>query len=211
MRILNWKRNRAERIQQIKYNFEESRFVTDFGFDFTVFPDEIAALSETHWTRVFVAMMAIRMLAPDPETRILDVGSGCGKFCLVGAMSSPGKFTGIEIREDLYEIAQAARSEFQIENVQFIHGDMADLDWCRFDAFYFYNPFIESPGRDRPANALEEFFRCTEIVRAKLRDCPVGTKVVTHHGFGGEMPRFYKCIETHAVGGATLDLWIKGD
>ena len=43
-----------------------------------------------HWTPVHVARRAAQFLVTGPETRVLDVGSGPGKFCLVGALATQG-------------------------------------------------------------------------------------------------------------------------
>src|SRR4051812_35610539 len=97
-------------------------------------------LSETHWTPVEVAIRAAEFLADHNKTRILDVGSGCGKFCLVAALSCSGQYIGVEQRPHLVETARKASNELRATHVTFIQDNMAELDWSFFDGFYFFNP-----------------------------------------------------------------------
>ena len=164
----------------------------DFRFD-QVFPAEIRKISETHWTPVEVAIRATELLVKDSRTRVLDVGSGCGKFCAIGALVSPGWFTGVEERLHLAEIARKASETLGATQASFIHGNMMDLDWSDFDSFYLFNPFYEHKMKSiridtTISHSQQKFDRYVEIVRAKLRGTRTGTRVVTYHGFGGDMP-----------------------
>ena len=71
------------------------------------------------------------------------MGSGCGKFYSVTALTSSGQITGVEQRPELVDIAKKAAGELNIENVVFIHNNMTELDWAYFDGFYLFNPFYE--------------------------------------------------------------------
>src|SRR3954452_18195742 len=58
--------------------------VPDAEFD-RLFPDELRDRSYLHWTPVEVAVRAAELLAPSPRgIRVLDVGAGVGKLCLIG-------------------------------------------------------------------------------------------------------------------------------
>lgn len=203
---LKWQKARLEQARQVRADLMDHSFVTDLRFDTAVYPPEIVELSAVNWTRVFIAVMAARMLSTADTTRVLDVGSGCGKFCIVAALTCPGQFTGIEIRGDLHEAALKAAEHMEAENAHFIHGDMADIDWSDYDAYYLYNPFY---GQLVRASGGVEFLRQTQIVREKLKSRPRGTRVVTHHGFGGDMPAEYERSERHLVGAGILELWIR--
>lgn len=205
MSVLKWQKARRAQILQVRADLVEHSFVTDLRFDMAAYPQEIVELSAINWTRVYIAVMAARMLSSHEETRVLDVGSGCGKFCIVSALTCPGIFTGIEIREDLHDVAVKAAEELDAANARFRLGDMGELDWSLFDAFYFYNPFYGSLVK---ADEIE-FLRQTMIVQEKLRERPRGTKVVTHHGFGADMPEEYDRKERHLVGTGILELWVK--
>jgi len=209
MKFVELRAHRHEQIEEIKFDLKAGRSVTDFRFDYAVYPTKIIELSALHWTPVSAATMAAAMLLPRSNARILDVGSGVGKFCIVAGLSTQAHFTGIEIRPDLYEVAAHARNDFEADNVAFICGDMANLDWSVYDAFYLYNPFFETPANIRVANDEGVFRRSAEIAREKLAGCRKGTRVVTHHGFGGTMPVGYKIAEAHLVDTGQLELWIK--
>jgi predicted RNA methylase len=203
---LKWQKARQAQARQVRAELMDHSFVTDPRFDTAAYPPEIVELSAINWTRVFIAVMAARMLATSESTRVLDVGSGCGKFCIVAALTCPGQFTGIEIREDLHAAAVKAAEDLQADNAHFLLGDMADLDWSDYDSYYFYNPFY---GKLVQASGGAEFLRQTQIVQERLRSRPRGTRVVTHHGFGGDMPAEYERSERHLVGAGILELWIR--
>src|SRR5262245_2791350 len=86
------------------------RLGSDGSFD-SVYDEEIRALSEEHWTPVAVAARAARILTFAGATRILDVGSGVGKFCIVGALCTAARFVGVERRHRLVSIARRAAAE----------------------------------------------------------------------------------------------------
>ena len=85
-----------ERVFQMRRLFERVRtgtHVWNAQFD-RLLPFYWRRLSIMHWTPVHVARRAAQLLVTGPKTRVLDVGSGPGKFCLVGAMATLGHFTG---------------------------------------------------------------------------------------------------------------------
>jgi hypothetical protein len=93
---------------------------------------------------------------------------------------------------------------------------MAELDWSFFDGFYLFNPFYEHKVKSIRIDTTlsysqEEFIRYVEIVRSKLKLARVGTKVVTYHGFGGDMPLGYQCMKKEPIGTSYLELWVKMD
>ena len=72
---------------------EDPTSVEDEKFDL-IYPPQIRELSSLHWTPVAVAAEAAKLLVTAPGTRVLDIGCGPGKFCLVGASLTDGRFTG---------------------------------------------------------------------------------------------------------------------
>lgn len=206
---------RSARVDRLVEDLRCGRKVTDFRFD-QVYPPTIRKLSETHWTPIEVIGRAAELLVANDKTRVLDVGSGCGKFCTVAALSWRGKFIGIEQRPHLAEVARKSAEELGASQASFIHGNMADLDWSLFDAFYLFNPFYENKVKsiridDTVSHNLSKFNRYIEIVRAKLSAARPGTKVATYHGFGGDMPIGYHLIQREPAGTSTLELWMKLD
>src|SRR4051794_18508227 len=133
----------------------DGEVVADRAWD-QLYPAWVRELSHYHWTPVSVARRAAEWLATDAKTRILDVGSGAGKFCAGGALTSPAVFTGVEQRPHLVEIARQVARTSCIKRCTFVQGNARDLDWNEFDAFYLYNPFAEHlPGYPSIDDAIE--------------------------------------------------------
>ena len=189
----------------------ETRSVEDEKFD-QVYPPRIRKLSALHWSPVRVAAEAARLLVTAPGTRVLDVGCGPAKFCLVAASLTHGSFTGIEQREELVAAARSAAFRLQLDDVEIIHGNVLDLPFNRHDAFYLYNPFEENMARGHKIDATVSlspllFKRYNRYVAAQLGAMPIGTRAVTYAGYADEIPTCYDC-ET-ALFGDELKLWIK--
>lgn len=188
--------------------------VSDSAFD-CIYPDEIRRLSEIHWTPVSTSKRAAELLVQDSNTRVLDVGSGCGKFCLVGGLTTQGWFYGIEQRGPLALYAQSLAEKHQLSRVQFLKGDLKEVDWTWFNAFYLYNPFNENlyPNEIRIDASVElseqRYIEVIRAVQARLHILPIGTRVVTYHGFGGEMPPGYEMRVKEPRGDDFLRLWVK--
>src|SRR5690606_25332680 len=72
----------------------------------------------------------------------LDIGSGSGKFCLIGSLTSPGQFVGVERRKYLCEVAKESAIRLG-SSAKFSNEDAFVIDWSYYDAFYLYNPFYE--------------------------------------------------------------------
>jgi SAM-dependent methyltransferase len=204
---------RHERVKLLAEDLRGGRKVTDFRFD-QVYSPPIRKLSETHWTPVEVAIRASELLVRDEKTRVLDVGSGSGKFCIAGSLFSRAQFIGVEQRPHLIEVAKNAAEALGAHQASFILGNMADLDWDSFDAFYLFNPFYENKMKniridETVSHSQERFRRYVEIVRAKLRDARAGSKVATYHGFGGDFPLGYHLLRKEPIGSSYLELWVK--
>ena len=148
--------------------------------------------------------------AVGPGTRVLDVGSGAGKLCLVGAMFHPGQFTGLERRAELVDVSRQLAARLGLD-VAFQLGELSAVDWGRFDAFYFFNPFAEhfAPGADGSPPDRARFFRDVQEAKDRLRVAPDGTRVVTYHGLGACLPGCYRLHLREPAGHDSLDLWIK--
>ena len=176
--------------------------VSEREFDL-IFPSEVRKFSRTHWTPLAAALRAAQLLAPNPGARVLDVGSGCGKLCLISALTTKGQFTGIEQDRDFAATATSIAKLHRIPRVQFIAGDALERDWSKYESLYLFNPF---------ANHVEneaEFLRIVEKVTQKLASLGPATRVVTYHGFGGQMPSTFVQELAEAIGPGILQLWVK--
>ena len=98
----------------------EKWFSSDEQFD-QIYPLSIQALARRHWTPLSVARKVANFLAAESDIRILDIGSGVGKFCLAAAYYKPkAYYYGIEQRKSLVSRAEMAREILSFENVIFI-------------------------------------------------------------------------------------------
>jgi SAM-dependent methyltransferase len=115
---------------------------SDLEFD-AAYDERVRELSEQHWTPVRIAARAAHLLTHAGATRILDVGAGVGKFCIVGALSTDAHFVGVEWRGDLVEIARRTAVRFGAARASFVHASVDTFAFDGFDGFYLYNPFYE--------------------------------------------------------------------
>jgi SAM-dependent methyltransferase len=188
--------------------------VADDVFD-RVFPPALRDVSFQHWTPVAVARRAAQLLVGAGARRVLDVGSGPGKFCIVGALTTLASFTGIERRPSLVEVARRVAEESGTDRAAFFRGNALRFPFDHFDGFYLYNPFYEQVNLallqidETNVHSPVLFRRCVLATRAKLRRMPRGTAVVTYHGFGGTMADGYRQVHRENAGDGTLALWIK--
>ena len=185
--------------------------IEDEKFDL-IYPAQIRKLSSVFWTPVAVAAAAAKLLVTAPHTRVLDIGCGPGKFCLVAACLMDGRFAGVEQRSDLLAAARQAASDLHLTDVELLYGNVMDVDFTDYDAFYLFNPFEENicTGHkiDRAVSLSPALFkRYTSHVAAQLGAKPISTRVVTYMGYADEIPSCYDCDST--LFGDDLKLWIK--
>jgi predicted RNA methylase len=185
--------------------------VSDAELD-QVFPEELRDRSYLHWTPVAVAVRAAELLAPTPDVRVLDVGAGVGKVCVIGALVTGATWWGIE--QDAVQVAAASRAAWALDvtrRTRFVHGDGSRLSWDEFDAIYFYNPFSTL----MLAPHASPFVRYATIqstlrrIEQRLATTRPGTRVVTFHGFGGKLPPGFTLISREPAGDDVLELWIR--
>jgi SAM-dependent methyltransferase len=190
---------------------EHVRATEDGRFDL-VYPERIRALSAVHWTPVQVARQAAAYLVDRPGTRVLDIGCGPGKFCIVGALTTSGVFTGVEQRRRLCELGWEVIRRAGLRNAEIYYGNIRGLRFSDFDAFYLFNPFaefLETTGRiDNVVGPSDSLYdECVEFVAAQLAAAPPGTRVATYCGICEEIPPGYDCVGS-AVNGK-LRFWEK--
>ena len=192
-------------------DLKQGEVVTDEEFD-VIYPTEIQTLSRRHFTPIAIAKMAAEYLADQPNARILDIGSGVGKFCMIGAACTKGHFTGVEQRENLNNLANTLAKEYDLTNVKFIHSNIMDIDFKQFNGFYFFNAFFENIIKDESIDKEVEldkqlFFLYSLYVRKQLGKMPIGTKLATYYAFSEEIPLNYTVVETALEG--KFKTWVK--
>jgi SAM-dependent methyltransferase len=190
---------------------QDPRSVEDKKFD-QIYPPKVRKLSSLHWTPVRVAAEVAKLLVTAPGARVLDVGCGPGKFCLVAAALTDGRFTGVEQRKDLVLAGQQAATRLRLDTVKMLHGNVTDIAFVDYDAFYLYNPFEENMSRGHKIDSAVPlspvlFKKYNNHVAAQLGSMPIGTRVVTYAGYADEIPACYDCAAT--LFRDELKLWIK--
>ena len=174
--------------------------VSDRDFD-AIYTRRIRAISKFHFTPVEVAKAAAGFLVGKTGDRVLDVGSGAGKFCMVGAACTEGVFTGVEQRAYLYEIADLLSRHYKFTNTNFIHCNITEIDFRKFDSVYFYNAFYENIFSTNPIDSSvdlnkAQYILYAEYMKAQLTRMPAGTRLATYFSFKDEIPDCYKVVST---------------
>src|SRR3569832_550400 len=112
--------------------------VNDTDFDALV-PLELRHLSNLHWTPANVAVRAAQLLAPEPDARVLDIGAGIGKLCIVGALATRARWAGVEHQAVLVAAAERlARSFDDKEHTTNQHSNTNTHAKNANNALYFY-------------------------------------------------------------------------
>lgn len=143
----------------------------------------------------------------------MDIGSGVGKFCLAAAHYKPKAFYyGIEQRKQLINCAEAGKERLQLENVSFMNGNFTQIDFKKYDHFYFYNSFYENlTGTEKIDNSidysLELFNYYNRYLYRQLEQMPSGTRLATFHSLEDEMPPDYHVVGVEMDG--LLKFWFK--
>ncbi|HMG82981.1 MAG TPA: class I SAM-dependent methyltransferase [Ferruginibacter sp.] len=178
-----------------------------------LYPLSIKLLAARHWTPIIAAKKAAAFLAVGSGVRVLDIGSGVGKFCLAAAHHYPKAFYyGIEQRENLILHAERARQTLEFNNVSFIHGNFTQLDFRNYDSFYFYNSFYENlVGNDKIDDSIdysgELFDYYNRYLYTQLLQKPAGTRLTTFHSMENEVPDCYHIVGTEMDN--RLKHWLK--
>lgn len=178
-----------------------------------LYPRHIQKLADKHWTPLKVAQYAAEFLVPQDGAKVLDIGSGPGKFCLAASHFKPnGFFYGVEQRKELIDIAVEAEYNLNLDNVSFLHGNFTQLDFAQFDHFYFYNSFYENiDGTEKIdyniQHSLSLYNYYNSYFYNQLEKMPSGTRVATYHSWGNQMPPAYYILKTQFD--QLLKFWIK--
>lgn len=194
-------------IEKLRLN----ELVSDEEFD-AIFPEELRNHSNRHYTSVFISQRATQFLVKDENTHILDIGSGTGKFCLVGAVCSKAQFTGVEYRQQQYEIAKTCAERFEIPNVHFKQANILDVNFDAFNAFYIFNPFLENidatARMDEQVETAENKYEVFKsYVYEQLDKKPIGTRLASYWTTKEQVPDSYELVKS--ILGDTLRFWEK--
>ena len=190
----------------------ENWFCSDEEFN-QLYPLSIQGLARRHWTPLSVARKAAGFLASENNVRVLDIGSGVGKFCLGAAYYKPKAFYfGIEQRKSLIGHAECARGMLELKNVSFLHGNFTQLNFKHYNHFYFYNAFYENLASadkidDRIDYSGELYNYYSYYLYRRLEQKPAGTRLATYHSLEDEVPQSYHAVSSEFDN--LLKFWIK--
>ncbi len=185
--------------------------ISDDDFN-TIYPKRIRKLSSQHWTPVAVAKVAADFLVERPGVKVLDIGSGAGKFCMIGAANSKGHFTGVEQRIQLIELSTKISYDYNLRNTDFIHANITSIEFREYDAFYFYNSFHENidvlNSIDRSIKLDPELYNLYSVyLIQQFISLPIGTRIATFHSPFSIIPQTFKLQDS--LYGGFLNLWEK--
>lgn len=185
--------------------------VTDDDFN-AIYPEKIRILSKKHWTPVSVAKLASDFLVDKPGTRVLDIGSGAGKFCMIGATNTKGQFTGVEQRLELIQISRELSDSYNIHNVKFLHANITSTAFNEYDAFYFYNSFYENIDLVNKIDGtvrlnIHLYHLYSMYIVEQFAFLPLGARLVTFCSPSAIIPRTFRLMDS--LKGGLLKFWEK--
>jgi SAM-dependent methyltransferase len=93
---------------------------------------------------------ALKVAAPQPGERVIDIGCGCGDTSLEIArtVGTTGAVLGIDVSQPMLEVARALGTQAQLANLAFRDGDASEADlpantdllFSRFGVMFFGQP-----------------------------------------------------------------------
>ena len=187
-------------------------FSSDYHFNH-LYPEAIREFADRNWTPLNVVKMAAKYLACSKKSKILDIGSGAGKFCIAAAWFQPQSlFFGVEQKLDMVKHAQKASNFLGIRNATFIHGDVTTTDFGIYDGFYFYNSFYEYAQADDRLNASQQagagamYDYYHQYLMSQADKMPAGTKIASYYSLD-RMPAGFVLEDSLFKG--LLKFWLK--
>jgi SAM-dependent methyltransferase len=187
----------------------------DDAFD-RFLPAPLQAVSDQYWSPLAVAKRAADWFDEAGIRRVVDVGSGAGKFCTAAAIFGQCEFIGLEQRRFLVGAARSLARVFAVQDrVRFVPGAFGATPLPGVDAYYMFNPFGQYRFASHKVADTDVPFshhqRTRDIAVAEqlLRQVPEGTWLLTYNGFGGRVPDGYRPIHDDWKLRSPLRLWRK--
>lgn len=186
---------------------------SDKTFD-GVYPKSLQAISTVHFSPVAVAVRAAQLFEEAAVQKVLDVGSGVGKFCVIGSLCTKTvHFTGVEQRSTLVQVARDSATRMGANRTEFVEGNAMDMRLADFDGIYMFNPFFEQISRSRvqvdttlPRSRFRFRSYSFNLFR-KLSQARTGLKIVTYHGCGFRLPEAFRLITREPAGNDYLSFF----
>lgn len=197
-------------LEEIRSRLKNNQAIDDSAFD-ALYTRSFLDISDRHFSSIYVCQLASRFLSEQKQAKILDIGSGAGKFCLIGALANENSnFTGIEYRATLHQEAVELKNRFQLSNCAFLNGNILDYPFNDFNAFYMFNPFLEQ--KDKTAIIAIDFEHENKIdyldfVLCELEKMPLGTRLATYYIDKKLIPNSFSIVKSQV--GNQLHFFIK--
>lgn len=178
--------------------------IKDSEFD-KIYPASLRGMSKRHFTQIDVAIKASQLLITKTKQRVLDIGSGVGKFCFIAGAYTEAYYTGVEYRKHFVQLCKKITVKNRFKNVNFIHADIMDIDFTQYDCFYFFNSFQEQIDStaildDTIDVNLENHKKYASYLLNQFEKMPAGTRIVTYHVHSGQIPNSYRLVSEHFDG-----------
>jgi SAM-dependent methyltransferase len=168
----------------------------------SLFSEKNKKANRIHYTPLAVAKKAAEFLCGGLGNKILDIGSGIGKFCFTAAHYYPAyTFYGIEQRDDLIAASVKANETLQLSNVFFEHKNFDQITLTDYHHFYFFNSFHENIEEDKLdyqvvfSENLYHYYNAQ--IHKQLSKMPTGTRIATFFTLDDIIPASYLLIDTH--------------
>lgn len=190
---------------------KQNKYPSNGQFD-AIYPKHYREHSARHFTPVNIAVKAARMLADKPVDKILDIGSGVGKMCCIGASLTNAHFYGVEKRKTLINLSNKIKRNYKLKNAHFINADFTSLDFSKFNGIYFFNSFHEHMDEtcvldETSKVSLKAYKKYHDDLKLKLNECITGTRLVTYYTYKNKIPSSFQFIDANETG--LLKFYIK--
>lgn len=200
-------------IATISERLRQREPVSDDVFD-SVMAELPKSKSRSFWSSVEAAQLASKLFRQAGARRVLDTGSGAGKFCTIASLDLGCTLWGIERRAELVAESRRLSEVFGAQTIV-TEGTLESVEPQQFDGFYFYNPFGEYLADDvdrydsLAPRSFDAYIKEVRLVERWLRSAKLGTAVVTYNGLGGRIPASYRVRHTSHVRDDVMRLWVK--
>ena len=178
----------------------------------SLLPEELRIHADQHFAGAYAIQLASAFLVKDQSSpHILDIGSGTGKFCLLGALlHKTAHFTGVEYRPEFIQIAEALATQLGLQNVKFQRENILSHSFEKYNGLFMFNPFLEhrnahSRMQDFPDDPSQES-EYVSYVRDQLSKCGLGVRLVTLYVSPEQVPGNF-ILQDQKMGG-TLRFYI---
>lgn len=166
-----------------------------------IYPEQFKEIAYIHFSPVEVCIRAARFLAAKTGTKVLDIGSGVGKFCMIGAVCTKSHFTGVEYRKSLHDVSIQLVEDYGLRNIEFKFANIDTIEFQDYNAFYFYNSFYENippfePVTDEVELHNDLYSKYSSYVFNQLSSMPIGTKLATYHCSESIAPPSYSLVNS---------------